>query len=128
MSYMSSSERAKCHTIIHTASASAAAIASGLAQLPGSDNALIAPIQMTMIISLGRVFDIEVTKSALSTMAAALTAKMMGRAVSQVLFGWMPILGNTMNAATAAAITESNGWEFAHDFAKEAAQIRGARD
>lgn len=52
---MTADQRSKCHAIIHTASASAAAVGAGLAQLPGSDNAAITPIQLAMTVSLGAV-------------------------------------------------------------------------
>jgi len=45
----------KIHTIIHGAAAAAAAAATGLAQIPGSDNAVITPIQVAMIIAIGEV-------------------------------------------------------------------------
>ena len=45
----------------------------------------------------------------------------MGRTASQVLIGWIPGVGNVINACTAATITETIGWLLAEDFAKEAA-------
>ena len=47
---MTADQRSKCRAIIHTASASAAAIGAGLAQLPGSDNAVIthAPLPINL--------------------------------------------------------------------------------
>ena len=43
----------------------------------------------------------------------------MGRAVSQVLVGWIPFVGNAINASTAAALTESVGWLLAKEFASQ---------
>ena len=48
---------------------------------------------------------------------ASVTAATVGRAVSQVLVGWIPGLGNAINASTAAALTESVGWLLAKEFA-----------
>lgn len=114
---MTADQRGKCHAIIHTASASAAAIGAGLAQLPGSDNAAITPIQLAMTVSLGAVFGIQLTQSAAAAALASVTAATVGRAVSQVLVGWIPGLGNAINASTAAALTESVGWLLAKEFA-----------
>ena len=100
---MTELEKEKCHVIIHGAATAAAAAAAGLAQLPGSDNAIIVPIQVAMITSLGHVFDISIT----------------GRAISQLFVGWIPILGNAINASTAFAITEKIGWHIADDFSSE---------
>lgn len=121
MSYINSTQRGKCHAIIHTASASAGAVGAGLAQVPCSDNAIIAPIQVTMTIALGRVFGLELTDSAARASLASLAGTAIGRASSQVLLGWIPIAGNIINACTAASLTEAIGWLLAEDFAKEAA-------
>ena len=61
---MTEEQNSKCHVIIHTATASASAIAAGLAQIPGSDTIPITAIQITMIISLGGVFGRDIAKSA----------------------------------------------------------------
>ena len=53
---MTDEQKAKCHVAIHTASADAAAVGGGLAQIPGSDNVVLTPIQLTMTIALGKVF------------------------------------------------------------------------
>lgn len=116
---MTADQRGKCHAIIHTASASAAAVGAGLAQLPGSDNAAITPIQLAMTVSLGAVFGIQLTQSAAAAALASVAAATVGRAVSQVLVGWIPFVGNAINASTAAALTESVGWLLAKEFASQ---------
>ena len=116
---MTADQRGKCYAIIHTASASAAAVGAGLAQLPGSDNAAITPIQLAMTVSLGAVFGIQLTQSAAAAALASVAAATVGRAVSQVLVGWIPFVGNAINASTAAALTESVGWLLAKEFASQ---------
>ena len=119
MTYMTDTQKAKCHAIIHSASASAAAVGAGLAQIPCSDNAVITPIQLTMTISLGRVFGLELTESAARAAVASVAAATVGRTVSQILIGWMPIAGNLVNAGTAATVTEAIGWLLAEEFASQ---------
>lgn len=109
----------KCHAIIHTASGTAAAVGAGLAQVPGSDNVILVPIQVTMIIALGAVFDIKLSESAANATLATATATIVGRGVSQYLVGWMPLVGNIINATTAAAITELIGWAVVKEFKPE---------
>ena len=116
---MSNDERAKCHAIIHTASVAAGAIGAGLAQIPTSDNLIISPIQLTMIISLGQVFGIQLTESAAASAAATATASVVGKTACQLLLGWIPVLGNFVNAGVAAGITESIGWMLANEFAAQ---------
>ena len=103
-------QKVKCNSIIHTASVAAGGAGTGLAQVPLADNAIITPIQITMIVSLGKVFDKRVTETAAKAIIASAAASIAGRSVSQVLFGWIPFLGNTINTATAAGLTEAIGW------------------
>lgn len=103
-------------SIIHTASSSAAAVGAGLAQVPGSDNLVITPIQLTMAISLGKVFGITLDQCAAKAAVASAAAAMVGRTISQVVIGWIPGMGNVINAVTAATVTEAIGWIMAKEF------------
>lgn len=118
MSYMTSAQQAKCHAIIHTASAAAGAVGGGLAQIPASDSIVITPIQLAMVLSLGKVFDLELSESAGMASLASASGAVVGRGISQVLVGWIPGIGNIINAGTAASLTEAIGWLLANDFAK----------
>ena len=104
----------KCRKIIHAASIAAAAAASGLAQLPGSDNAALVPIQVAMIISLGNVFNKSISEDIASYLLCQVvvtnTGKYIARTATQFLVGWIPGAGNVVNATTAAALTEAVGW------------------
>ena len=113
---MTSREKALCNGIIHSASLSAGGIGAGLAQVPGSDSLLITPIQLTMAISLGKVFGLNLDQSAAKAAVSSAVATTVGRTVSQVLIGWIPGVGNIVNAATAATITEAIGWIMANEF------------
>ena len=116
---MTSDQKSKCNAIIHTASVAAAGAGAGLAQIPGSDNAVITPIQLTMTISLGKVFDIDLSESAAKAALGSVAASTIGRTVSQVLLGWIPGIGNAINATIAAGLTEAMGWALADDFSKQ---------
>src|ERR1700748_82148 len=109
-------QKAKCRAIIHGAAATAATAASGLAQLPCSDNAVLVPIEVAMVISLGRVFGISLNESAAKGMVAGSVGTVVGRGAVQLLVGWVPVVGNAINAATAAAVVEGLGWIAAKDF------------
>ena len=100
----------KCSALIHTASVSCGGVGTGLAQIPGSDNAVIVPIQIGMIVGLGKVFDLDITEAVAKSIIASAGASVAGRTVSQFLVGWIPGVGNAINTATAAGITESIGW------------------
>jgi len=116
---MTDEQKEACHVIIHGAATAAGATGAGLAQLPLTDSAVIIPLQVAMIIALGKVFEIQLTEGAAKGMALAATAALVGRAASQILVGWIPFLGNAINAATAAGITEALGWTIAKEFDKK---------
>ena len=121
MRYMDSDQQIKCHGIIHTASVAAGGVGAGLAQIPCSDNAVITPIQLAMTISLGNVFGIDLSESTAKAAIASVAGATIGRTASQVFLGWIPGLGNAINAVTAAAVTEGLGWTLAEHFAAQAA-------
>ena len=100
----------KVHGIIHTASVACAGIGGGMAQVPGSDSVAIVPIQTTMILAIANEHGITLTKAAAADLLLTFAATMGGRFLSQVLVGWVPGLGNVINASTAAALTEAIGW------------------
>lgn len=116
---MTDDQRKKCHAIIHGASASSAAIGGGMAQLPGSDAAVLFPIQVGMVIALGRVFGLTLTEGSAKGTVMATGATYCGRYVTQVLVGWIPVFGNAINAITAGGLTEAMGWLIIEDFEKE---------
>jgi uncharacterized protein (DUF697 family) len=117
---MTDDQATKCHCVIHGATAAAAAVGAGFAQLPGSDNVPLVAIQISMAIALGRIFDIEVSQTAgrgmVMTALASMTGPVVARTISQWIVGWIPWGGNAVNATTAAAITETIGWVLAHEF------------
>lgn len=114
---MNSDQKSKCHKIIHTAAASGAAVGAGMAQLPGMDVPVLVGIEITMTISLGAVFGVDLDESSAKSIVVATTGTIAGRGISQYLVGWIPGYGNAINAGTAAAVIESLGWAIANDFA-----------
>ena len=116
---MTSSQQKKVHTIIHGASASAAAIGGGLANIPGSDAPALVALQTGMIISIGAVFNKKITESLAKSILADFLGVSVGKVIANVLSGWLPGIGNGINAATAAGLTELIGWTAANDFANE---------
>jgi uncharacterized protein (DUF697 family) len=109
----------KTHGVIHTAAASAAAVGGGLAQIPGSDMPVIMSLQAAMITAIAELNGVGVTKTAAADLLLTFAAGYGGRSLSQLVIGWLPGLGNLINASTAAAITETIGWAanayFQHD-------------
>ncbi len=99
----------KIHALIHAAAASCAAVGGGLAQAPGADAAVITPIQVALIVALGAEHGTPISKTAAAELILPFSAAAVGRGLSQCLLGWVPGLGNAINAITAAALTEAIG-------------------
>ncbi len=103
------SKKERCEKIIHTAAIACGGVGTGFAQLPLADSAIITPIQIAMIVNLGKVFDREITDSMAVGIIGSLSGAILGRSVSAVLFGWFPVIGNMVNTATAVGLTEAIG-------------------
>lgn len=112
-------KRKKCEAIIQSASASAAAVGGGLANIPGSDAPVLLTIQTTMIVGIGKVFGKTIQESIAKQMIAQFLGCTVGKTVANILTGWLPGIGNGINAATAAGITELIGHAAMKEFAKE---------
>lgn len=121
---LSPAESKKCHAIIHSASVTAGGVGTGFAQLPCADNVALIPIQVTMIIALGAVFDINIAESTAKALIKNFGASIAGRTISQILVGWMPVIGNAINTATAAGLTEAIGWMAVKNFSKRREEDR----
>lgn len=74
---------------------------------------------MTMVLSLGKVFDIELTESAAKSILTGAAGILIGRAVVGGLLKLIPGIGWLISGAVAAAVTEALGWTIANDFAKQ---------
>ena len=114
---MTDEQKKRCHEIIHAASISAAAVGAGAASVPvvGSfvslcDESAITPIQIAMIVSLGKVFDVSLDKTTAASLLKGMVTAKVGRKVAGFFAGLVPGLGSVVNGGTAASITEGVGW------------------
>lgn len=106
---MKSEQRRECELIINGASMAAGAVGAGLAQLPGADAVIIMPIQVAMIVGLGRVFGLKVSQSAARSAAYATLGTIVGRGASTLLARRIPGIGNLVNAGVAGGVTQLLG-------------------
>ena len=74
---MTDKQQDECNAIIHNATESAIAETKGSVQVPAWDNEKLLPIELGMIIALGKVFGIEnYTSQAVASHACAFTGKL----------------------------------------------------
>lgn len=103
-------QKRRCSQIIHGSALAGGVVASGLAQIPASDNAILVPLEIIMIMGLGSVFHIRIRLSYKISLTLGTAATMIGRGLSEFLVGWIPVFGNVFDALTAIAIIELLGW------------------
>lgn len=109
----------KTRRLIHGAALLGALVGAGLAQLPSSDNVILVPIEILLVVSLGSVFGMRLRHSYRTALIAGTACTMIGRGVSEWLVGWVPGLGNFLDAFTAFVVIEALGWIVAREFQRE---------
>lgn len=111
----------KCAAVIHTATTAAAA--AGVIPIPMADTIPITAAQITMIIGLGRVFDISLSEAAAKSILGGTMASQTGRAIFSGIIKGIPgvgtVVGGVISAGTSIALTETLGWIVAEDFYKK---------
>lgn len=111
---MNGDQLTKCNIAIHTASIASAA--AGVVPFPVADAVPITIAQITMVVSLGSIFDTKVSESVAKGLIGAAASTFVGRNIVKLI----PIIGWGVSAAVAAGVTEAIGWTIAVDFAKDA--------
>lgn len=111
---MTKSQLTKCNIAIHTASVASGA--AGAIPIPVADAIPITGVQVTMVITLGKVFNQQITESAAKGLIGAAASTLVGRS----LVKFIPVAGWIVSAGVAAAVTEAIGWSVAVDFANSA--------
>lgn len=109
---MTQDQLVKCNVAIHTASVASGA--GGFFPVPMADAVPISVAQVTMVISLGKVFDQEITSAVAKGVISAAAATFVGRN----LVKFIPVVGWVVSATVAAGVTEAIGWTVAVDLAK----------
>lgn len=118
---MTVGQRVAVNAAIHSASAAAAGVGAGLAQIAVADFVVLSGIQAGMIVAIGKAFGKGISQSKAQALASAGIATTLGKAAAAVLAGkvaisHIPVVGNVTNAAVAFTLTEMVGWEAALQF------------
>lgn len=113
---MSKESKQKCRAIIHVAATASGA--AGVAPIPIADTIPITTAQVIMIVSLGKVFNIEIKDSIARSLAQCGIAQTLGRNISKIILNNFPVIGQIANGFIATSLTEALGWKIADDFYK----------
>ena len=115
---MTNEDKAKCHMIIHAASATAGA--GNLVPMPGLGVAADMVSMTTMAISLAAVFGKELTQAAARGMGYASLKKVIlaqpVRYATKELAKFIPWIGSAIAAGLSVTLTEAAGWQLAQEF------------
>lgn len=107
-----------CHAVIHSAAVATGAL--GAIPIPVADALPISAVQIAMIISLGKVFGLPVSRAVAEQIAGVGLAVTGGRFIASNIIKAIPLAGQIagpiVGAATAVSITEALGWLAADDF------------
>ena len=114
MKKMNQEQKQQCQVIIHTAATAAGGI--GLSPIPGSDIVPLIATQTTMILALGRVFNVHIEKSYAASLAKTAIISQLGKLVAGQFLKIFPGIGNVANAGVAFSMTELLGWDVADEF------------
>jgi len=98
------------HTTIHGFSTAAAGVGGGLAKLPGADAPTLMALQGAMLRTLAHLHRVDLDYAELGELLITLSASMAGRFAAARAARFLPGAGEAVNAAVAAAVTESVGW------------------
>lgn len=109
---MTKDQIAKCNVAIHTASIACAA--AGAIPIPVADAVPITAAQITMVMALGKIFDVKITESAAKGVIGAAASTFVGRNLVKLI----PVVGWGISAGVAAGVTEAIGWTIAVDFSR----------
>lgn len=114
---MTEAQKDSCNLIIHGAATATAGSAMIMSQAPGADNIALAVAIGGMVIGLANVFDLSFGDASVETIGVGIlgyfSTMIATRIASQWILGWVPFLGNTVNAATMFGMVEWIGWECA---------------
>ena len=114
--FITKNEYDLCKKIIHSASIACGGVGA-TPHIPLSDTIVMTPIQIGMLINLGEVFSVKLTDAMAKSVLYSCIGAIVGRNISSIAIGWIPFLGNAVNAATGFSLTEAIGWKFVHDYA-----------
>ncbi len=87
----------------------AGTLAASMAQIPFADAAPLALNDAVMIIGIADIYGVQLGKSAALSMVGAIAANQAGTSLFKAAVGWIPLLGNGVNASVAVATTEATG-------------------
>ena len=117
---MPAAQKSACAKVIHTATS--AAVAAGLIPIAMADTVPITAAQVTMVIALGKIFDISLSKATAQSIIGATMTSQAGRAIFANIIKAIPgagsVIGGIVSAGTSATLTETLGWVVAEDFYK----------
>jgi len=100
--------RERSEMIVHLAAAAAAG-ASAMAIIPGSDALAIMPIQVVMVAAVANEYGIKPSSSLIKSTMYASLGSVIGKGGSRLLARWTPIAGNVVRAGVAFGVTEGLG-------------------
>lgn len=99
----------KCNDIIDISVSATNAINGGLLLPTVVDSTIVTHIQVRMVICIGKIFELNITETMANSIIASLGISFVGRTISGITTGWIPLVGKAMNTEIDATLTKSIG-------------------
>ncbi|MCQ2253858.1 MAG: hypothetical protein MJZ61_10435 [Bacteroidales bacterium] len=112
---MTSTQRSKCASIIHTCAATVAVV--NVIPVPGVGAAADVATLATMAVKLAGVFGKSITTSMAKALATAALGRQAAKIVVKEILKFIPFLGWLAAPAISAGTLEASGWTIANSMA-----------
>ncbi|MGD8175638.1 hypothetical protein [Marinimicrobium sp. ARAG 43.8] len=123
---MTSTQKQKCHTIIH--SSALAAGAGNISPVPGTGLAADTLALTSMAVGLATVFGADLSKEAARALAFSAikntTLKQPVKVISKELSKIIPWLGQLVSPAVSIGLVEAAGWTMAEEMAQRTQEVK----
>lgn len=104
--------RAIATKIIDDTAASAATMTAVFSQVPGMGAATLTKLYFEMAAKIATLFDQELKSQEARTLVLAACNRYAKSIVEKSVLGWIPLLGNAINAKITYDLTQNVGWYF----------------
>jgi uncharacterized protein (DUF697 family) len=104
--------------IIHGVAVASSSISSALIPF-SADTSALTSLHVGMIQALAKIFGLKLDARGAMGILHEISGPLLGQVSSKTLLGWIPGVGNWINASVTTGFTEALGWRVYHYFAAE---------
>jgi uncharacterized protein (DUF697 family) len=111
--------KAKATKIIDDIAQTAATLTAVFSQIPGMGVATLTKLYLEMLAKIAALFNQELEAQAARSLALTACNHYAGAIFRKSVLGWIPLIGNAINAKITYDLTKNIGWFFYHHFDRD---------